>query len=44
MSADPHNIVLIHGMWMTPRSWDNWVEHYGRPRAQRDRARLAGCD
>jgi pimeloyl-ACP methyl ester carboxylesterase len=29
MSADPHNIVLIHGMWMTPRSWDKWVEHYG---------------
>ena len=21
-------IVLIHGMWMTPRSWDKWVDHY----------------
>jgi pimeloyl-ACP methyl ester carboxylesterase len=21
-------IVLIHGMWMTPRSWDNWIDHY----------------
>jgi hypothetical protein len=21
-------IVLIHGLWMTPRSWDRWVEHY----------------
>jgi pimeloyl-ACP methyl ester carboxylesterase len=21
-------IVLIHGLWMTPRSWEHWVEHY----------------
>jgi pimeloyl-ACP methyl ester carboxylesterase len=28
MSADAQTIVLIHGMWMTPRSWDNWVDHY----------------
>jgi pimeloyl-ACP methyl ester carboxylesterase len=21
-------IVLIHGMWMTPHSWDQWVDHY----------------
>jgi pimeloyl-ACP methyl ester carboxylesterase len=21
-------IVLIHGMWMTPRSWHHWVDHY----------------
>jgi pimeloyl-ACP methyl ester carboxylesterase len=21
-------IVLIHGMWMTPHSWDAWVDHY----------------
>ncbi|MEU4294792.1 alpha/beta fold hydrolase [Kribbella sp. NPDC026596] len=21
-------IVLIHGLWMTARSWDRWVEHY----------------
>jgi len=21
-------IVLIHGLWMTPRSWDSWKEHY----------------
>jgi pimeloyl-ACP methyl ester carboxylesterase len=31
-ASDPANagppIVLIHGMWMTPRSWDNWVDHY----------------
>lgn len=23
-------VVLIHGMWMTPRSWDSWVERYTR--------------
>ena len=21
-------IVLIHGMWMTPLSWENWINHY----------------
>ena len=21
-------IVLIHGMWMTPLSWEHWVNHY----------------
>lgn len=24
----PHPIVLIHGLWMTPRSWEHWKEHY----------------
>jgi alpha-beta hydrolase superfamily lysophospholipase len=28
MSAEVQTVVLIHGMWMTPRSWDNWVDHY----------------
>jgi pimeloyl-ACP methyl ester carboxylesterase len=28
MSADGQTVVLIHGMWMTPRSWDDWVDHY----------------
>src|SRR5262245_15533472 len=23
-------IVLIHGLWMTPRSWENWRERYER--------------
>jgi pimeloyl-ACP methyl ester carboxylesterase len=23
-------VVLIHGMWMTPRSWDSWVERYAQ--------------
>jgi pimeloyl-ACP methyl ester carboxylesterase len=26
--ATPHTIVLVHGLWMTPRSWQHWVEHY----------------
>ncbi|GAA2216847.1 alpha/beta hydrolase [Micromonospora olivasterospora] len=21
-------IVLLHGLWMTPRSWENWAERY----------------
>jgi pimeloyl-ACP methyl ester carboxylesterase len=21
-------IVLIHGMWMTPHSWEPWIDHY----------------
>jgi pimeloyl-ACP methyl ester carboxylesterase len=24
----PDTIVLVHGFWMTPRSWEKWVEHY----------------
>lgn len=24
----PDTIVLIHGFWMTPRSWEEWVAHY----------------
>jgi pimeloyl-ACP methyl ester carboxylesterase len=31
MSADttaPDTIVLIHGLWMTPRSWEEWVPYY----------------
>ena len=34
MSTDPlaakPPIVLIHGFWMTPRSWEHWKEHYER--------------
>ncbi|GAA4059990.1 alpha/beta hydrolase [Nonomuraea soli] len=26
----PDTIVLIHGFWVTPRSWENWVAHYER--------------
>ncbi len=25
---DPTTIVLVHGLWMTPRSWEHWVAHY----------------
>jgi pimeloyl-ACP methyl ester carboxylesterase len=24
----PDTIVLIHGLWMTPRSWEKWAESY----------------
>jgi pimeloyl-ACP methyl ester carboxylesterase len=33
MSTDPttpDTIVLIHGFWVTPRSWEHWIEHYER--------------
>ena len=24
----PDTIVLLHGFWVTPRSWEHWVDHY----------------
>ena len=27
-SAAPDTIVLIHGFWVTPRSWEHWIPHY----------------
>ncbi|MFC7479821.1 esterase/lipase family protein [Luedemannella flava] len=27
MSA-PDTIVLVHGFWVTPRSWEHWITHY----------------
>ena len=27
-SDAPDTIVLIHGLWMTPRSWELWKAHY----------------
>ncbi len=27
-SAAPDTIVLIHGLWMTPLSWEHWIERY----------------
>ncbi|GLX95087.1 alpha/beta fold hydrolase [Herbidospora sp. NBRC 101105] len=24
----PDTIVLVHGFWVTPRSWEHWVKHY----------------
>ncbi len=26
--STPDTIVLIHGFWVTPRSWEEWIEHY----------------
>jgi pimeloyl-ACP methyl ester carboxylesterase len=29
LDADaPDTIVLIHGLWLTPRSWERWVDRY----------------
>jgi pimeloyl-ACP methyl ester carboxylesterase len=28
MSTAPETIVLIHGLWMTPRSWEHWAARY----------------
>jgi pimeloyl-ACP methyl ester carboxylesterase len=27
-TTHPDTVVLVHGLWMTPRSWQHWVEHY----------------
>ena len=24
----PDTIVLVHGFWVTPRSWEHWIPHY----------------
>jgi hypothetical protein len=24
----PNTIVLVHSFWVTPRSWEKWVERY----------------
>ncbi|TIC84878.1 alpha/beta hydrolase [Nocardioides sp. GY 10113] len=24
----PDTVVLVHGLWMTPRSWEGWVAYY----------------
>ena len=28
MATTPDTIVLIHGFWVTPRSWEGWIAHY----------------
>jgi pimeloyl-ACP methyl ester carboxylesterase len=28
--STPDTIVLVHGFWVTPRSWEHWVTHYER--------------
>ncbi len=27
-SSAPDTIVLVHGFWVTPRSWEHWKQHY----------------
>ena len=26
--STPDTVVLIHGLWMTPKSWEKWIERY----------------
>ena len=40
MSTAPDTIVLIHGFWVTPRSWEDWIAHYEKAGLPRARARL----
>jgi pimeloyl-ACP methyl ester carboxylesterase len=28
VSTKPDTIVFVHGLWMTPRSWEHWKERY----------------
>jgi pimeloyl-ACP methyl ester carboxylesterase len=28
MAETPDTIVLVHGFWVTPRSWEDWIAHY----------------
>ena len=39
----PDSIVVVHGLWMTPRSWENWVAYYerGSREARNDDARYS---
>jgi alpha-beta hydrolase superfamily lysophospholipase len=30
MPDTPDTIVLIHGLWMTPLSWEHWIDRYQR--------------
>ena len=31
-STTPDTVVLVHGLWMTPRSWEHWVDPLRGPR------------
>lgn len=26
--STPDTVVLVHGFWVTPRSWEQWISHY----------------
>src|SRR4029450_13212353 len=28
IAAMTPTIILVHGLWMTPRSWEHWIERY----------------
>jgi pimeloyl-ACP methyl ester carboxylesterase len=28
LTKRPDTIVLVHGFWVTPRSWEHWVTRY----------------
>jgi pimeloyl-ACP methyl ester carboxylesterase len=28
MHQHPDTVILIHGLWMTPRSWERWIDRY----------------
>ena len=28
MSTAPETVVFVHGLWMTPRSWEHWAARY----------------
>jgi Alpha/beta hydrolase family len=28
--ADADTVVLVHGLWMTPRSWEHWIPRFER--------------
>ena len=28
VTSTPDTIVLVHGFWVTPRSWEHWIERY----------------
>ncbi len=27
-AAKPDTVLFIHGLWMTPRSWEGWIQHF----------------
>ena len=27
-AADARTVVLIHGLWLTPRSWEPWIDRF----------------
>jgi pimeloyl-ACP methyl ester carboxylesterase len=29
-NGSPDTIVLVHGLWLTPRSWERWADRYTR--------------